>query len=426
MDTVIDSLGDPKIESPLADGLFVADEDRVLYPVSAAEVLSEIARGNEPVSFERAGPRRKIYFDPSKLKVALVTCGGLCPGLNNVIRSVVLTLHHNYGTANILGIRFGLQGFVPKYGHPILELTPGKVAGIHNVGGTVLSSSRGPQDLDEIVDSLERLNIGLLIMIGGDGTFRAAAKVSETVKDRGLRIGIIGIPKTIDNDITLISKSFGFGTAVSVATRAISSAHVESLGAPNGVGLVKLMGRHSGFIAAAAALAKKEANLVLIPEVDFEVEGPNGLLAWLEKRLEARRHAVIVVAEGAGQRYCSAEGADKSGNVRLGDIGQWLKERIARHFEGKGLELNLKYIDPSYMIRSVPADAEDSVFCGFLAQNAVHAGLAGKTNMVVGQWNNQFVHIPINLVVHGRKHVDPNGSLWRSVLEATGQPSFTA
>jgi 6-phosphofructokinase 1 len=229
---------------------------------------------------------------------------------------------------------------------------------------------------------------------------------------------------TIDKDIMIISRSFGFATAVRMATPDISSAHVESLGAPNGVGLVKLMGRHSGFIAAAAALAKKEANLVLIPEVDFDIEGPHGLLAWLEGRLEARKHAVIVVAEGAGQRYCSADGADDSGNVRLGDIGHYLKERIKRHFDEKGLELNLKYIDPSYMIRSVPANVEDSVFCGFLAQNAVHAGLAGKTNLAVGSVNNEFVHIPIHLIVQGRKQVDPNGSLWRSVIEATGQPSL--
>jgi 6-phosphofructokinase 1 len=424
MDTAVDSLGKPKITSPLEEGVFVEDEERVLYEVSAAEVVSKIAQGNDPVSFEKAGPRRKIYFDPSKLKAALVTCGGLCPGLNNVIRSVVLALYHNYGVKNILGIRYGLQGFIPKYGHPILELTPSAVAGIHGVGGTILSSSRGPQDLEEIVDSLERLNIGLLLMIGGDGTFRAAAKVAQAVKDRDLRIGIIGIPKTIDNDIPLISKSFGFGTAVSIATRVISSAHVESVGAPNGVGLVKLMGRHSGFIAATAALAKREANMVLIPEIEFEMEGPNGLLAWLEQRLQARKHAVIVVAEGAGQCYCTGEGTDESGNVRLGDIGQWLKDKILRHLAGKGIELNLKYIDPSYMIRSVPADADDSVFCGFLAQNAVHAGLAGKTNMVVGQWNHQFVHIPIELLVHGRKQVEPSGDLWRSVLEATGQPSL--
>ncbi len=209
-----------------------------------------------------------------------------------------------------------------------------------------------------------------------------------------------------------------------MATQAISSAHVEANGAPNGLGLVKLMGRHSGFIAATAALAKTYANFVLIPEADFDLDGPHGLLAVLEKRLQTRKHAVIVVAEGAGQRYCQVEGCDESGNPRLGDIGTFLKQRIDKHFKAKGIELNLKYIDPSYMIRSVPATAHDSIFCGFLGQHAVHAGMAGKTNMVVGTWNEEFVYIPISMVVSGRKQVDLSGSLWASVLEATGQPSF--
>jgi len=270
------------------------------------------------------------------------------------------------------------------------------------------------------------MNISILFMLGGDGTFRAAEKIAAEIRSRDLKIAVIAIPKTIDNDIDLLSRSFGFSTAVGMATNAIGSAHVEALGAPNGVGLVKLMGRHSGFIAAFAALAKRDANLVLIPESDFEMEGPDGLLAWLQQRLEARRHAVIIVAEGAGQKYCGVEETDESGNRKLGDIGQWLKETIVRHFRGSGTELNLKYIDPSYMIRSVAANPEDSVFCGFLGQNAVHAGMAGKTNMVVGSRNNEFVYIPISEVVKRRKQVDLNDKLWRSVLEVTGQPPLEA
>jgi 6-phosphofructokinase 1 len=244
------------------------------------------------------------------------------------------------------------------------------------------------------------------------------------IRQRGSKLAIIGIPKTIDNDINLLSRSFGFSTAVGMATRAISSAHVEALAYPNGVGLVKLMGRNSGFIAATAALAQRDANLVLIPENDFDVDGPHGLLVWLEERLAARKHAVIVVAEGAGERYCSGEGTDESGNPRLGDIGGWLRDTIAKHFKAKGIELNLKYIDPSYTIRSVPANADDAVFCGFLGQNAVHEGMSGKTGMVVGAWNDEFVCIPIRLIVTARKRVPLDGKLWNSVLEATGQPSL--
>ncbi len=285
MDTTIETLGVPHIDSPIGAIHCVDDGERVLFDLSASNLENSISHGIKPVSFMKAGPRSKIFFDASKLKCAIVTCGGLCPGLNNVIRSIVLTLYHAYGVRNILGIRYGLQGFIPKYGHPVMELTPEVVSEINELGGTILSSSRGPQDMGAIVDCLERMNIGILFLIGGDGTFRAAALISDELKNRGDRISVIGIPKTIDNDIHLLSRSFGFNTAVSMATQAIGSAHVESNGAPNGIGLVKLMGRHSGFIAASAALDKRYANFVLIPESDFDIDGPEGLLAVLEKRL---------------------------------------------------------------------------------------------------------------------------------------------
>ena len=427
MDTTIESLGVSRIDSPLTPlttGQFVEDNERVLLDISAEKVEECLKEGARPPTLMKAGPQRKIYFDPSKLKCAMVTCGGLCPGLNNVIRSLVLTLHHTYGVRNILGIRYGLQGFIPRYGHPVIELTPDLVAEIHELGGTVLSSSRGPQDVEQIVDALERMNVGILFMIGGDGTFRAAEKIVDEIRNRGDKISVIGIPKTIDNDINLLSRSFGFATAVSKAAEVIGSAHVEATGAPNGIGLVKLMGRYSGFIAATAALVKRDANFVLIPESDFDIDGPHGLLAELERRILARKHAVIVVAEGAGQHYCGADGCDESGNPRLGDIGLHLKQQISDHFRSRGLELNLKYMDPSYLIRSVPATAGDAVFCGFLGQNAAHAGMAGKTNLVIGNCNDEFVYVPVELVVAKRKHVDLGGRLWRSVLEATGQPSF--
>jgi 6-phosphofructokinase 1 len=423
MDTSIESLGEAKIPSPLKTR-YVSDEDRIVHDLSPEALEQQFREGKPPVSFLRAGPREKVFFDSSKLKVAMVTSGGLCPGINNVIRSLVLNLYHAYGVKNILGIRFGFQGFIPKYGHPVVELTPDLVSDISELGGTILSSSRGPQDIEEVVDALERMNVGILFTIGGDGTFRAAEKIADEIRNRGAKISIIGIPKTIDNDINFLSRSFGFNTAVSKATEAIAAAHVEATGAPNGVGLVKLMGRHSGFIAASATLANRDANFVLIPESDFDIEGPDGLFAVLEARLLARKHAVIVVAEGAGQRFCSGEGTDESGNPRLGDIGQFLKKTITDYFKSRGIELNLKYIDPSYTIRSVEATANDSIYCGFLGQNAVHAGMAGKTNMVVGTWNDEHVYIPMKLVVAGRKQVDLLGTLWQSVLQATGQPSF--
>lgn len=428
--TEISSLGEAKISSPVqkrADGTdgisFVTNQDRVVIEIDDRQISRMVGEGQALPCFELAGPRREIFFDPSKLKCALVSCGGLCPGLNDIIRSIVLELHYGYGVRNIFGIRYGLQGFIAKYGHELVDLTPASVVNIHDRGGTVLGSSRGPQNIDEIIDSLERMNIGLLFMIGGDGTLTAAGRIADAILDRGLKIGVVGVPKTIDNDIHMVSRSFGFDSAVDVATKAIISASNEAEGYPNGIGLIKLMGRHAGFIAATAVLAQQDVNFALIPEVDFDLDGPGGLFAALEKRLSERKHAVIVVAEGAGQKFFTQndDERDASGNVKLKDIGIYIKEAIAAHFAAKGIDISIKYIDPSYMIRSLPANANDRVFCNFLGRNAVHAGMAGKTSMLIGHWNNQFVHVPMKLIAGKRKTVNPTGSLWRSTLEATGQ-----
>ena len=433
VNTEIPILGEAKIPSPVqirAKGAnritFVSDNDRVVIDVKEHSLVQQVKEGQAPPCFQLAGPRSNIFFDPSKLRCALVTCGGLCPGLNDIIRSVVLELHWGYGVRNIYGIRYGLQGFIPKFGHDVIDLIPDYVANIHERGGSVLGSSRGPQDVEEIVDCLERMNIGILFMIGGDGTLMAATRIGDAILERNLKISVVGVPKTIDNDIYMVSRSFGFDTAVDVATRAIMSAHNEAQGYPNGIGLLKLMGRHSGFIAATAALAQQDVNFVLIPEVDFDLVGPNGLLVALEARLADRGHAVIVAAEGAGQKFFedAQTERDASGNIKLKDIGGYLKEAIKSYFDTNGVDISVKYIDPSYMIRSLPANANDRVFCNFLGRNAVHAGMAGKTNLLIGHWNNNFVHVPMKTVAGQRKQMDPKGRLWRSALEATGQGSL--
>ncbi len=430
IDTTIPVIGEAKIPTPIQRGkrdeqspTFVLDTDRILIDVKLDSLTMAMKNGKEIPSFEPAGPRRKIYFDPSKVKCALVTCGGLCPGLNDIIRSIVLELFYGYGVRNICGIRFGLKGFIPKYGHNVMNLEPKTVVNILEMGGSILGSSRGPQPIEEIVDCLERMNIGIIFMIGGDGTLMAATKIADAVSERGLMISVVGIPKTIDNDIHLISRSFGFDTAVDVATQAIRGAHYEAMGYPNGIGLIKLMGRHSGFIAATATLAQQDVNFVLIPEVDFDLEGSNGLLEAVESRLNQRGHAVIVAAEGAGQKFFRNEEQelDVSGNVKLKDIGLFLKDKISSYFKTKNIAISIKYIDPSYMIRSLPANANDRVFCSFLGRNAVHGAMTGKTKFLVGYWNNNFVHVPMVASAGKRNHVDPNGKLWLSVLEATGQ-----
>jgi len=430
IDTTIPSLGEAKISSPILKETkrahtqsFVSDTDRIIIDPDLNRINERIYGGKEIPSFELAGPRKNIYFDPSKLRCALVTCGGLCPGLNDIIRAIVLELYHCYGVRNIYGIRYGLQGFIPKYEHDVIELKPESVVNILELGGSVLGSSRGPQPIEDIVDSLERMNIGVLFMIGGDGTLTAASLISDAITKKGLKISVIGVPKTIDNDIYLVSRAFGFHTAVELATQSIRGAHKEAEGYPNGIGLIKLMGRHAGFIAATATLAQQDVNFVLIPEVDFNLEGPNGLLTTLENRLSSRGHAVIVAAEGAGQKFFEWEKSEKddSGNIKLKDIGLFLKEKIADYFEEKGIKISLKYIDPSYIIRSLPANSSDRVYCSFLGRDAVHAAMAGKTKILISRWNEQFVHVPMSASAGKCKRVDPNGKLWFSVLEATGQ-----
>jgi 6-phosphofructokinase 1 len=419
-DLSISRLGECRIPSPMSTRQFVGDQDRVLYHHHLKTIKDLLETGQTPPQFEMAGPRDTIYFDPSKLKCGIVTCGGLCPGLNDVIRAIVLGLFHHYGVKMVFGFRYGYEGLSYRYGHTPLELTPEAVNNIHKEGGTILGTSRGPQDVSEMADTLERMNLGILFAIGGDGTLRGAQALSEEIGRRKLKIGVVGIPKTIDNDISHVDVSFGFETAVSEARTAIYSAHTEATGARNGIGLVKLMGRESGFIAAYAALSNNDVNFCLIPESPFTLQG---FLQALQERLQRRGHAVIVVGEGAGQDLVGLnEERDASGNIRFRDVGVFLRDRIREHFKQAGIQVDLKYIDPSYTIRSMPANPRDSSFCLQLGQKAVHAGMAGRTNMVVGFWKGDFTHVPIRLAVSSRKRIDPNGRFWSTVLSSTGQP----
>ncbi|MCP4594547.1 MAG: ATP-dependent 6-phosphofructokinase [bacterium] len=417
----VEHVGPRGVTSPYRTTRYVSDDERILYDTSVA--AQGAPEGGSPCSFELAGPRERIYFDPSKTRCGVVTCGGLCPGLNDVIRAIVLQLYHWYGVHTVYGFRYGFEGLIPHYGHEALMLTPKTVSNIHQEGGSILASSRGPQPFDEMVDALERLNVQVLFCIGGDGTFQGALDLSKEIRRRNLKISVIAVPKTIDNDVAFTTRTFGFETAYSIATEAIRGAHVEATGAPNGIGLVKLMGRHAGFIAAHAVLASRDANFCLVPEVEFELAGGNGFLTHVLRRIQSRGHAVIVTAEGAGQQFFEEEGAtDASGNKRLKDIGVLLRERITQYFRLMKVPLSLKYIDPSYLIRSAPAHASDSLFAGLLGQMAAHAAMAGKTEMFIGYWNDQFTHVPIAAATTNTKRLDPHGNLWQSVIECTGQP----
>jgi len=431
LDLTISRVASRGVPSPYQTRVgYVDDGRRILLSADTAEVARWASAGIAPPAFELAGPRSLLFTDPREITCGIVTCGGLCPGLNNVIRSLVLTMSYGYGVGRVLGFRFGYSGMTPSSDTEPLLLTPETVEGIHKHGGTLLGSSRGPQDAGAMVDNLVARGVGVLFAIGGDGTLRGASLLQEEIARRNLPIPVIGIPKTIDNDINWVERSFGFTTAVDEAVRAIAAAHVEARGVRDGIGLVKLMGRHSGFIAAHATLASGEVNFCLIPEVPFRLEGERGLLKALEERLDRRNHAVIVVAEGAGQELASPSEAassgkgakDASGNVKLGDVGVYLRESLDAGFQKMGRAVTIKYIDPSYMIRSLPADAFDAELCLGLGQHAVHAAFAGRTSMMVGYWNGYFTHVPLSLAIEKRRQVGLTGALWQRVLVSTGQP----
>lgn len=433
-DFEVKKLGVAKIKSPLLKTprsksqlyKFITDNDRILHDSSLEHFKECIEKKTNPISFEKAGPHAELFFEPAKTKVGIVTCGGLCPGLNDVIRSIVNHLHYRYGITRVLGFKYGYEGLIPKYNHEVIELTPQKVESIHFTGGTILGSSRGNQDVEQMVDTLDVMNINILFCIGGDGTLAGAHAIHKEIAKRNLKISIAGIPKTIDNDINYIKKSFGFETAFTMANEIIRYSHNEARGAYNGISLLKLMGRASGFIAAHAALSIQEVNFVLVPEMKFDLYGPYGFLETLRKRLETRHHSLIVVAEGAGQHFFKNQPKeyDKSGNVKNKDIGLFLKEKITEEFNAKSFPFTMKYIDPSYIIRSSPANANDSKFCNLLAQNAVHAAMAGRTDFVIGNWSDQFTLLPIPAAISERKKININGELWWNIMEATGQPSY--
>ena len=435
-DLTVASLGPPRYESPLADYVadrdtnehYVDEDDRVLFHDTVSQ-LEQLGRSPQALpSFEPGGPRRRLYFPPGATKVGIVTCGGLCPGLNNVIRGLVMELATHYQVPEAIGFRHGYAGLVPGGAEPV-RLTAEMVQDVCDQGGTMLGTSRGAQDPQVMVDRLVELGIDVLFVVGGDGSMRGAGSITATLRERNLPIGVIGIPKTIDNDIPFIGQSFGFVTAFSAAAKTISAAVTEARAAVGGVGLVRLMGRHSGFIACYAALANQVADFVLIPEVPFGLDGPSGFLHTLHQRVKERGSAVVVVAEGAGQDILTAMASaetDASGNRRLADIGLHLKAAITTYFTEQASPLTLRYFDPGYLIRSVPADPHDAVYCLRLAQAAVHAGMAGRTDMVVGRRHNRFIHVPIRHVVTEPNRVAPDGDLWLSVLESTAQPMVMA
>ena len=416
----ITSLGECRIASPVincvADGVHVPADTHWHKGLPPAD----------PMLFEQAGPRVKLFFDPAAACAGIVTCGGLSPGLNNVIRSLFLQLYHGYGVRRVLGFRGGYIGLDPVRGEEPMELTLDIVEDIHKHGGTILNTSRGPVDTGIAVDNLIKRGVNMLFTIGGDGTQRGSHELFKEARRRGHALSVVGVPKTIDNDVPFVSQTFGYLTALEQACIVIDRAHTEAHCVKNGISVVKLMGRTAGFIAVGATLASQDVNCCLIPEVPFALEGPNGLLAALKKRVLARAHAVIVVAEGAGQDLAGGadSGRDASGNTKLKDIGVFLRDRIEAYFKAEGVPATMRYIDPSYLVRSCPPNSGDALLCDRFARHAVHAAMSGRTGLVIGLVNDQFVHVPIDLLGSQKKQVDPGGAQWHSVLACTGQRAW--
>ena len=413
----INTLGEARFPSPLP--FHVSDKSRVLSNV----IVNPDVPVSEELLLEVAGPRERLFFDPKHTRAGIVTCGGLCPGLNNVIRSLVLELHHGYGVREILGFVSGYQGLDPWRGSEPIPLTPEFVEDIHKEGGTELNTSRGPVDISVAVDNLIRRKVDILFVIGGDGTQRGGEAILREAQQRGHALAVVGVPKTIDNDVAFVSRTFGYVTAVEEAVKAINCAHTEAHSVHNGISLVKIMGRHAGFIAAGATIASQDVNFTLVPEVPFVLEGEDGFLAALKRRVLKRAHAVILVAEGAGQHLFGPgdDQYDASGNIKSKDIGNYLRERIEAYFKAEDIPNTFRYFDPSYLIRSVPASAEDAILCDFFARNAVHAAMAGKTGLVIGYQHDTFTHVPIELITSRKKQLDLNSPAWLGVLASTGQ-----
>ncbi len=421
----IDTLGECKLPSPVRNPIFVEEGARHYIDHNVLRQKKQREAGIEPPSFEESGPHRKIFHDPSWSRAAILTAGGLCPGLNHVIKGLVEILSLDYGIETIYGIRYGYKGLVAESNLSPILLDNDTVDTIHELGGTILGSSRGQQDTNKIIDTLMRMNINLLFCIGGDGSLRAARDIAEECKARKLAISVVGIPKTIDNDLNFVGRSFGFETAVAATSPVLQAAHIEAKGTTNGIGLVKLMGRDSGFITAYAAVANPIVNFCLIPEQPFTLEGEHGLLAALERRFAVKSHTLILVAEGAGQDLIKdvVEERDASGNIRKKDIGEFLKAKITDHFRKKGIDTSVKYFDPSYSIRSIPAVGSDAIRCYMLARAAVHAAMAGRTNCVVSDINrgDRYTLVPIELAVAERQKLSLDSDLWRAVLDTTSQ-----
>jgi len=424
------------VESPLAhpDGHHDLQiwKDDSSWICSGPWVHAQDTPPTEHLQFLRAGPRKSLYWDPKKTKAAIVNCGGLCPGLNSVIRELVMSLDM-YGCKDIYGIVGGYKGVMEP--EKWLKLTPKYVEEMHVKGGSFLVSDRGnPPHLD-MAKMYQKHGINQVYIIGGDGTAKGAMQTYEQMLGprpgkgyKGVDLmqaidhgcSMCSIPKTIDNDIPVLDFTFGFHTAVAKAVEAIDTAYTEATCNANCMGLVKLMGRHAGFIAMYACIAARHVDLCLISEMDVDMEE---VKKYIAEKMKTQKYCTVVIAEGLGDTLIQGGGVDAGGNKTLADVGPWFKKQIEAHMKATGAPFTCKYIDPSYIIRAAPPDAFDSVYCSNLAQSAVHGCFAGYTGFCVGKYANHYAMLPIDEITSRKSRtVNVRGRWFSRLMFTTKQP----
>lgn len=329
--------------------------------------------------------------------IGVLTGGGDCPGLNAVIRAVERAgIKYDFGT---LGIRNGWQGLIDGDVEPLTDFS---VSGILPKGGTILGTSRtnplkNPSDFQKIKANIKKYGIHALVVIGGDGTLSAARDVAKQ------GISVVGIPKTIDNDICGTDMTFGFDTAVSTVTEAIDRLHTTAE-SHHRIIVVEVMGRNVGWIAVTAGIAGG-ADEILIPEVHFTMDG---VCKKLKDRYDAgKKFSIVVIAEGAHEKDLGLPSVpenerDECGHEKFVGVGNILGKELERRL---GIETRVTIL--GHVQRGGSPTAYDRVLAtrfGVAAVQLVHAGDFGK---MVALQGNRITSITLESAVNQLKTVDP-------------------
>lgn len=329
--------------------------------------------------------------------LGILTGGGDCPGLNAAIRAIVRKSVKE--GMNITGIRNGWGGLVHGEVEP---LTPFSVSGILPRGGTVLGTSRtnpfkSIEDTQKVLNNIKKFGLDALVAIGGEDTLGVAAKLFE----KG--ISVVGVPKTIDNDLSGTDYTFGFDTAVSIATEAIDRLH-STAESHNRVMVVEVMGRHAGWIATFSGLAGG-ADCILIPEKPFDIGEVCKLIEHRHKR--GKKFSILVVSEGAkpvddNQLITVGKGVDQFGHIRLGGIGNILAEEIE-----KRTQLETRVTTLGHIQRGGTPTAHDRILATRYGIKAVELVLKKDFGKMVALQGNQIVAVELKEAVKEIKTVDP-------------------